>query len=223
MVTTLPTAGSFAGVDFALNTFAFLPVNEPSATGSDLAVWVERTRAGDEAAARHLLARLHPLVVKIVRAHLPWRSSPEDLVQMVFIKVFTRLGQYGGEVPLEHWVARIAVNTCISQIKAQRSRPEWRWADLSAEQAGMLERQETADDAGSVARNLAARETVALLLDGLPPADRLLITLHYLEHQSIGEMSLATGWGAVTIRVRLMRARRKMGKLLRALREEDRP
>jgi RNA polymerase sigma factor (sigma-70 family) len=209
-------------VDITLSTFAFLPVSEQPDTGSETAAWVARARDGDEAAARLLFARLHPLVARIVRAHLPRRSSPDDLVQAALIKVFTRLDQYEGKVPLEHWVSRIAVNTCLTQIKAERARPEWRWADLGPEQAALLERTDLADEP-TPAHALAARETVALLLDALSPADRAAVTLFYLEHRSIAEIARLTGARAVTIRVRLMRARHRMAKLLKQLGQGDRP
>jgi len=63
---------------------------------------------------------LYPLVLKLVRAHLPRRAAEEDLVQTVFMKVFAKLDDYAGAVPLEHWVSRIAVNTCINQLRAER-------------------------------------------------------------------------------------------------------
>ena len=209
-------------MDIALSNFALLPVNEPTDTGSDTAAWVARARDGDEAAARRLFARLHPLVARIVRAHLPRRSSPEDLVQTVLIKVFSRLGQYAGQVPIEHWVSRIAVNTCLSQIKAERARPEWRWADLGPGQAAVLERLE-ADDGPPPSHALAARETVALLLDALSPADRAAVTFFYLEHRSVAEIARLTGSRTVTVRVRLMCARHRMAKTLKQLGQGGRP
>jgi RNA polymerase sigma-70 factor (ECF subfamily) len=55
------------------------------------------------------------------------------LVQTVFMKVFANLDQYQGRVPVEHWVSRIAVNTCPNALKAEKARPELRWSDLSDE------------------------------------------------------------------------------------------
>ena len=46
-----------------------------------------------EAAARALFNHLFPLVIKVVRAHLPRRTSEEDLVQAVFMKLFAKLDQ----------------------------------------------------------------------------------------------------------------------------------
>src|SRR3977135_1612845 len=84
----------------------------------------------DDEAARELVRRLYPLVAKMVRAHRPRRTSEEDLSQMIFIKMFQKLPQFSGKVPLEHWVSRIAVNTCLNQIESERLRPELRHAEF---------------------------------------------------------------------------------------------
>src|SRR6201984_588031 len=93
----------------------------------------------DDEAARTLVRQLYPLVAKVVRAHRPRRTAEEDLCQMIFIKVFQKLSQYSGKVPLEHWVSRIAVNTCLSQIEAEKGPPELRHADLSVGEQTVLE------------------------------------------------------------------------------------
>src|SRR2546429_9094340 len=92
---------------------------------------LHRIEQGDEVAARELLRHFHPFVLKLVRAHLPRRISEEDLVQMIFIKVFHKLNQYTGRMPLEHWISRIAVNTCLNALKAEKIRPECRLGDFS--------------------------------------------------------------------------------------------
>src|SRR6202166_1800209 len=93
----------------------------------------------DDEAARQLVRQLYPLVAKMVRSHRPRRTSEEDLCQMIFIKVFQKLSQFSGKVPLEHWVSRIAVNTCLNQIEAEKVRPELRHADLSVEEQAAIE------------------------------------------------------------------------------------
>src|ERR1700726_2831650 len=97
---------------------------------SDARALVKAAFAHNDDAARELVRRLYPLVAKIVRAHRPRRTSEEDLSQMIFIKLFQKLSQFSGKVPLEHWVSRIAVNTCLNQIAAEKVRPELRHADL---------------------------------------------------------------------------------------------
>ena len=107
--------------------------------GLDVAQCLARVRARDEDAARALVEHLYPLVIKIVRAHLPRRLDEEDLAQEIFMKVFANAAQYRGEVPFEHWVSRVAVSTCLDRLRAQKRRPEWRWADLSEGEAEVLD------------------------------------------------------------------------------------
>ncbi len=190
-------------------------------TGLDVAACVQRVRQRDEDAARLLLDHLYPLVLKLVRAHLPRRTSEEDLTQIVFMKVFANLDQYSGAVPLEHWVSRIAVNACLSQLKAEQSRPELRWADLSEEQGQVLESLAAHPDGWHPAEALAAREIVARLLGSLAPADRLVLTLLHLEDRSVEEVKRITGWNSTLIRVRAYRARRKLKKAFSRLVGEE--
>src|ERR1700712_3921093 len=98
-----------------------------------------RVRMGGQAAARELVDHLYPLVIRIVRSHLPRRVPEEDLAQEVFMKMFSRIAQYQGAVPFPHWVSRIAVTTCIDHLRAQKRRPEFRWADLSENEADLLD------------------------------------------------------------------------------------
>src|SRR5476649_1347379 len=111
----------------------------PDDQSFDLAGCLDRVRKRDQIAARELVEYLHPLVVRIVRAHLPRRVAEEDLTQEIFLKMFTRLEQYQGAVPFPHWVSRIAVTTCIDHLRAQKRRPEFRWADLSETEAEVLD------------------------------------------------------------------------------------
>ena len=126
---------------------------------------------------------------------------------MIAIKIVSNLGQYRGSVPIEHWVSRIAINTCLNAVKAEKSRPELRWADLSEDQVNLLNAlTATSDDV----QPAAARELVDRLLLELNPQDRLVISLLHLEGRTIAEIRLITGWSAPLVKVRAFRARRKL-------------
>ena len=187
----------------------------------DLAGCLDRVRQHDQAAARALVEHLYPMVIRIVRGRLPRRLAEEDLAQDIFLKMFSRLAQYQGKVPFSHWVSRIAVTTCIDQLRAQQRRPELRWADLSESQAEVLDNvlTDTRDEAPS--DTLAAHELVNKLLGQLNPGDQTVIRLLDLEQKTIAEISQITGWGQSMIKVRAFRARRKLQKLFQALQESE--
>lgn len=188
----------------------------------DVPACLERVRKSDQAAARELVEHLYPLVIRIVRSHLPRRVPEEDLAQEVFMKMFTRLGQYQGAVPFPHWVSRIAVTTCIDHLRAQKRRPEFRWADLSEGEADVLDAVMTNEADVAPDDAVEAHELVHKLLDQLNPDDRMVLQLLDLEQKTIAEISALTGWGQSLVKVRAFRARRKLQKLFAELKRKER-
>ena len=188
----------------------------------DLADCLARVRQRDQAAARELVEHLHPLVIRIVRSHLPRRVAEEDLAQEIFLKMFTRLAQYQGAVPFSHWVSRIAVTTCIDHLRAQKRRPEFRWADLSETEAEILDNVITNEKDVPANDAMAAHELVHKLIALLKPDDQVVIRLLDLEQKSIAEISQIIGWNQSLIKVRAFRARRKLQKLFLELKRNER-
>ena len=174
-----------------------------------------RIADGDENAARELLRHYHSFVLRLVRSHLPRRMSEEDLTQMIFIKIFQNLDRYAGKVPLQHWISRIAVNTCLNELRAEKRRPEWRLSDFDKKSSAAIERlARTEIDLATPDDERVAQELLYRLLAQLSPADRLLVTLLHLEERSVQEVHLLTGWSRAAIKVRAFRARAKMKKML---------
>lgn len=127
----------------------------PPTDEDNLAPLAARASSGDEAAARELVVRLHPLLWRIVHAHLPRRTDAGDLIQEVLVKMFTRLHQYRADSPFAHWVSQLAVTKCLDRLKHERRRPELRPADLSEDEAHVFE-QVTTGAAQADALNAAA-------------------------------------------------------------------
>lgn len=181
-----------------------------------LAELLSRVRAHDELAARELVERLYSLVAPIVHANRPRRDAPEDLMQDVFMKMFSRLDQYRGEVPFERWVARIALNTCLDRLRRQKARPELRWADFTEEEQALFAEipdENCATDADAT----SAHALVEKLLAGLPADDAWLLRQIELEQRSIAEVCAVRGWSSGLTRIRLFRARRRLQRLMRQL------
>lgn len=188
----------------------------------DLAGCLARVRQRDQRAARELVEELYPLVIRIVRSHLPRRVPEEDLAQEIFLKMFTRIEQYQGAVPFSHWVSRIAVTTCIDHLRAQKRRPEFRMADLSEAEADVLGSVMTDENDVAAPDAMAAHELVHKLLGQLKPEDQLVVRLLDLEQKTIAEISAHTGWSQSLVKVRAFRARRKLRKLFLELQRKER-
>jgi RNA polymerase sigma-70 factor (ECF subfamily) len=188
---------------------------------SDASALVEAALRHDDEAARELVRQLYPLVARLVRAHRPRRAAEEDLSQMIFIKVFQKLSQFSGKVPLEHWVSRIAVNTCLNQIASEKVRPELRQADLSEEEQAVVENLAATSEELAPDKRFASRQLVEQLLAALKPAERLVIDLLYLQGRSVAEIKKITGWSESLVKVRAFRARQKMKEQLKRISPEE--
>jgi RNA polymerase sigma factor (sigma-70 family) len=188
---------------------------------SDESALVQAALQHDDEAARELVRRLYPLVAKLVRAHRPRRAAEEDLSQMIFIKVFQKLSQFSGKVPLEHWVSRIAVNTCLNQIESEKVRPELRQADLSEEERAVVDNLAASAEELAPDKRFASRQLVEHLLAALKPAERLVIDLLYLQGRSVAEIKKITGWSESLVKVRAFRARQKMKRELGKISSEE--
>lgn len=95
-------------------------------------------------------------------------------------------------------------------------------ADLSENEAAMIDAVMTNDKAATPDDALAAHELVHKLLGQLKPDDRLVIQLLDLEQKTIAEISALTGWNTSLVKVRAFRARRKLHKLFQELQRKER-
>ncbi len=182
---------------------------------SDEDTWetlLERARGGNAAAGHALVERLYPVVIRIVRNHLPYAMDEEDLAQEIFMKMFAKLDTFRGEQPLEHWVSRVARNTCFDHLRRQKRRGELRYADLREEDTQVLEavlageaETDTMIDSTEEVRDLLNR-----LLATLKPAEENVLRLLDLEQLSVKDIADHLGWGESKVKVTAFRARKKL-------------
>jgi RNA polymerase sigma-70 factor (ECF subfamily) len=188
--------------------------DEPPAIRSELIAAAAR---GDESAWREIIERLSPRVFSIIRNHLRRRDDHEDVAQEVFAKLFLRLGQFRGRQPFEHWVSRVALNTCRDWLRRGRARPAVSWSELPTDQAELLERTLATDGPAPDENPALLRDFLDRLIETLNPREQIVIRLLDLEQRSVQDVCDLTGWGASKVKVTAMRARRKLGEQLRLL------
>ncbi|HVE16638.1 MAG TPA: RNA polymerase sigma factor [Chthoniobacterales bacterium] len=176
----------------------------------DLPDCLARIRNGEEPAARALFRRYYSYVAAIVRAHLPPRTDEEDLCQMTFVKAFGALDQYSGKGTFTHWLSRIAVTTCLNQLRFEKRRPEVRRSDLGKHGDLIFDHLISSTTELPDGDAAAAREVVESLLATLAPKERLVLTLLHLEDRPVSEVAAMTGWNQAVVKVRAFRARHKL-------------
>ena len=125
------------------------------------------------------------------------------------MEAYLSLKKYRAEAPFEHWLSRIATNIGYRFWKArsrERSRPS-----VSVEELNELASVEPED-----IDPFRAADALQSLLEQLPPRDRLVLALRYIEDRSIEETAALTGWTQSMVKVQAWRARKKLRKLLQA-------
>lgn len=180
-----------------------------------------RNNDGDQQAAAALVEHLYPLVAKILHHRLPAQVALEDVAQQVFVKVFSKLSQFKGEVPFEHWVSKIALNTCLNAMRGRRLKVELRRSDLAESEDAVLDHLHAEDVNQDIADAVAGRELLYKLLSCLSPKERLATELIELEGYTSQEAADLLGTKAIAVRVRVTRARTKMRRYLKDLQKGE--
>jgi RNA polymerase sigma-70 factor (ECF subfamily) len=169
---------------------------------------IRQSRNGDSEAYRRLIERYQRQIGQILWRFSRDRLIHEELVQDVFVEAYLSLDRYHGKAPFVHWLSRIATRVGYGYWK-QMARQKKR------ENFSLTEWDQLPDD--SVERvdpNLAA-ELMYKLLGKLPPRDRLVLTLRYLEECDVAETAQRTGWTKSMVKVQTWRARNKLRNLFK--------
>lgn len=158
---------------------------------------VRRAEAGEPAAQAELVRRYTRRIGGFVRGIIRQPEAVEDVTQMVFIKMFRRLGRLRDPAVFESWLFTLARNTSLDFIRRRNCRPVTVAIDDEVNQI--------ADPASSSGTSeiLAALDRA---LDRLNPIDRTLVT-QFVAGESYGSIAEKCGLTLATVKVRLHRVR----------------
>jgi RNA polymerase sigma-70 factor, ECF subfamily len=162
--------------------------------------------ASDFDAFAELYRRYLCPVYRIVRAQVPDDATAEDLTAHVFFKALSSAGSYRGEGSYSAWIFRIAHNSLAT------------WRRTAGRSAEVVEEvPESIDPTPSPASQVIVGEERHLIwqtVSELPPAQREVVALRYIEDFSIEEVAEITRRSRGAVRILLHRARTRLRKAL---------
>ena len=161
---------------------------------------IQAALAGDGEAFARLVRRHQDRIAGYMWRFTRDRGELEELVQEVFVEAYFSLGGYRGKAPFSHWLMRIATRAGYRLWKRRRRRPARTLPPEQWDALAAVEQPPPADCA----------ELVHALLARLPPRDRLVLTLMYLEGLSVAQVAERTGWSRTLVKVQAHRARKKL-------------
>jgi RNA polymerase sigma-70 factor (ECF subfamily) len=197
----------------------------PTRSDPDTEELLDAAATGDGSARGRLLDRHRQRLRRMVAVRLDRRLSarldPSDLVQETLTEANRRLDDYLRDRPLPFypWLRQIAWNRMIDarrfHLRPGRTVGREEPAGLPAESSLELAQRLIAGEAPSAGlRRIEQQAQVRAALDRLPERDREVLALRYLEQLSTGETAAVLGLSEGAVRVRVLRALRRLREIL---------
>ena len=187
---------------------------------------VERTIAGDSAAARDadclkaiargdrkafetLYREYAPRIFRFAFHLIHDRTRAEEVTNDVMLEVWKSAGRFEGRSTLSTWILGIARHRTLNAVRGKSLHL------TSIDEASEVADETATVDAGIDRAAITARLRVAL--DRLPPEQREVVELTFMEEMSYKEIAELAHCPENTVKTRMFHAKRKLGPLLAAL------
>jgi RNA polymerase sigma-70 factor (ECF subfamily) len=167
--------------------------------------YIKRILKGELSQYTYFINRYKDMAYAIAFRIINNKEDAEEVVQDSFLKAYQGLKHFRGDSKFSTWFYKIVVNTSLSKAKRKISFS----VDLNPGEAGEV----SADNIETAYRKLAQAEQKKIIhtaLAALEMEDSLLLTLYYLNQNSIEEIFEITGIPPENIKMKLHRARKKM-------------
>lgn len=167
---------------------------------------VEACRQRDARAQRELYDLFKGKLMGICRRYARSREEAQDILQEVFIKIFTKITQIDSAERLENWMARIAVNTSINYYHQAKKNL---YADI----------EHSDPDSGDYELLLSklSDSFVVSLINQLPDGCRIVFNLFVVEGYNHAEIGKMLAIGESTSRSQLAYAKKLLKDKLNAV------
>lgn len=163
---------------------------------------ITRSREGDLRAMEGIYQHFSRRIFNVVYRHTYNREAAEDLLQEIFVKVFTHIQKLRSADTFTGWLYRIAINACYSYLRENRIRLQQ--AIPLREVEGVLE--------GNVhpASDQMLKESLDEAIQTLPQRMKTIFLLHDVQGFKHEEIAPVLGCTVGTSKSQLFKARMKI-------------
>ena len=164
-----------------------------------------QVKMGDQEALRLLIARYHRPLFDFLYRLMDDRSTADDLTQQAFIRLLT----FSGDAPdnLRAWLFTIAHNLAYDYFRSAHRRHE---NSLDFADGADLMLPETADTLEQMTIFADDQQTIARLLQSLPPEQREVVILRFYHDLSLQAIADVVNVPLGTVKSRLFHALKKL-------------
>src|SRR5690554_3116714 len=168
--------------------------------------YIRQVLDGDVSKYGHVIDLYKDMAYSIAFRILNNNEDAEEAVQDSFLRAYNALSSFKAESKFSTWLYKIVVNTSINRSKGRRQVVN----DINIDD---LSENLLAADVEPVLKKLDQQDRINLInlaMDKLMMEDRLLLTLYYLNENSIAEIAEITSIPGENIKMKIHRARKKM-------------
>ncbi len=148
--------------------------------------------------------RFYTNVRSVCRRMMRHDQLIEEAIQEVFLRVYTRIGQFSFQAEFTTWLHRISVNTCLNYLRKLNKQVEATDWELRDDQIDLRYRMP------SVEQEFFLRERtnrIANAVDNLHPSQQEIFRLRYYNKMPYSDISDKLGISVSAAKMRFTRAR----------------
>ncbi len=190
----------------------------PDEARPDEVTFLERLRAGENAAYEELVRLYGPRLLAVARRFLRSEDDAQDAVQDAFLNAFRSIDAFEGQARISTWLHRIVVNASLMKLRSRRRKPEQSIEELLPnflEDGHMANLATTWRKAGEDEVELAQLRGLLLQkAQELPESFRNVLLLRDIEGLDTEEAAQLLEISTAAVKTRLHRARLALRELL---------
>lgn len=179
-------------------------------------IYISKVLNGDTNAFAYLVNKYKNMAFTLALNIVKSREDAEEIAQDSFLKAFQQLHTFKGDSKFSTWLYTIVYRNSISMTRKKKLK-------TSALDKFVLENHKSDADFSQIddLKEEEQKKYVKKIIASLPEKDAILITLFYLNENSVDEIEEITGLSKVNIKVKLFRLRKKLYNELSVFLKEE--
>jgi RNA polymerase sigma factor (sigma-70 family) len=174
--------------------------------------YIKLTQSGDMHAFGMLVQKHQRVVYTLAVRMLKNPEEAQEAAQDTFIRVYQSLPTFEGKSKFTTWLYRIAYNECLARIRKNKQ--------YFSQLDETIDTQYEPSDYHDALESMHLEERAAMVkkgIESLSPSEAVVLTLFYLEDQSIKEIATIAGMSESNVKVSLHRGRKHLAVVLQKL------
>jgi RNA polymerase sigma-70 factor (ECF subfamily) len=176
--------------------------------------YIQKVKAGDFRSFSAIVSKYQNMVFTVVLKIVENREDAEDITQEIFIKVFKSIQQFREDSEFSTWLYRIAYNTTLSELRKRK-------LFFTLIDDGFSSINESFIEENNDEETEIKLQYLDKAMKKLPPDEIFLLTLHYMEGQSVENISRISNMTVSNVKVKLHRIRKKLAVEIQKLTQDE--